>query len=372
MDHATTITWFALGVLTKRRYDMLLKRFGNLADALAELNETVLQELGCKPETITQTLQRKEKLQPTASASGGLRGPGIEEYAERLERAGIAMINIEDDLYPAMLKEIGDPPVFLSYRGDLSLLTRPCLGIVGSRNMSSYGKRVVESWVPEIAGNGVVTVSGLALGIDAAVASSTIAAGGKTVAVLGHGLARMYPPSNAGLAREIIEKGGLLLSEFPLDIAPDRYTFPARNRIIAGLSRGVLVIEAGAESGALITADLSIDYGREAFAVPGSIFSELSAGCHTILSRGEAKIALSAREVLQDIRVLPMTQCTQCASPPEDSTERRIWEQLTGVPQSISDLVESCRLDTSCIGATLTTLEIAGRARSVDGMWVRG
>ena len=358
MDHSTAITWFALGVLTKRRYDMLLKRFGNLVEALSGLNETMLQELGCKAETVTQTLQRKEKLQ-------------IAQYAERLEQAGIAMISIEDDLYPAMLKEIGDPPVFLSYRGDLSLLSRPCLGIVGSRNMSSYGKRIVDSWVPEITGNSVVTVSGLALGIDAAVASSTIAAGGKTVAVLGHGLARIYPPSNAGLAREIIEKGGLILSEFPLDIAPDKYTFPARNRIIAGLSRGVLVVEAGEGSGALITADLAIDYGREAFAVPGSIFSELSAGCHAILSRGEAKIALSAREVLQDIGVLPMTQSVIHSPPPEDPLQRQIWEALTGVPQRISDLVESCALDASCIGATLTTLEIAGRARSVDGMWVR-
>jgi DNA processing protein len=156
-----------------------------------------------------------------------------------------------------------------------------------------------------------------------------------------------------------------------LDIAPDKYTFPARNRIIAGLSRGVLVVEAGEGSGALITADLAIDYGREAFAVPGSIFSELSVGCHTILTRGEAKIALSAREVLQDIGVLPMTQSVMHSPPPEDPLQRQIWEALTGVPQRISDLVEFCALDASCIGATLTTLEIAGRARNVDGMWVR-
>ncbi len=359
MDHSTAITWFALGVLTKRRYDMLLKRFGNLTDALSALSETMLQELGCKPETITQTLQRKEKLH-------------IAEYARRMEQAGITLISFEDDTYPQMLREIGDPPVFLSYRGDLSLLNRPCLGIVGSRNMSSYGKRIVDSWVPEITGNGVVTVSGLALGVDAAVASVTIANSGKTVAVLGHGLARIYPPTHRGLSDEILASGGLLLSEFPLDIAPDKYTFPARNRIIAGLSRGVLVVEAGEGSGALITADLAIDYGREAFAVPGSIFSELSAGCHTILSRGEAKIALSAREVLQDIGVLPMTQSVMHSPPPEDPLQRQIWEALTGVPQRISDLVESCALDASCIGATLTTLEIASRARSVDGMWVRG
>ncbi len=359
MDHTTSITWFALGVLTKRRYDMLLKRFGNLTDALAALNETVLSELGCKPETVDRTLA----LQKTFS---------VTKYAARLEQMGISMISIEDEAYPAMLREIGDPPVFLSYRGDLALLSRPCLGIVGSRNMSSYGKRIVESWVPEIAGSGVVTVSGLALGIDAEVARSTIASAGKTVAVLGHGLARIYPPSNGGLAKEIVQSGGLILSEFPLDIAPDRYTFPARNRIIAGLSHGVLVIEAGAESGALITADLAIDYGREAFAVPGSIFSELSAGCHSILSRGEAKIALCAREVLQDIGVLPMTQSTKHAAAPEDPLQRKIWEALTGVPQTISNLVESCGLDTASIGATLTTLEIAGHAKSVEGMWVRG
>jgi DNA processing protein len=371
MDQLTAITWFALGVLTKRRYDLLLKRFDNLTDALSALSETMLQELGCKPETIERTMKIRCKLQ-VANTSSSPATCNLQQYASRMREQGIHLISWEDDSYPAILKEIGDPPVFLSYRGDLSLLSRPCLGIVGSRDMSSYGKRIVDIWVPEITGNGVVTVSGLALGIDEAVARSTMSSGGKTVAILGHGLARIYPPSNAGLAREIIENGGLLLSEFPLDIAPDRYTFPARNRIIAGVSRGVLVVEAGEKSGALITADLAIDYGREAFAVPGSIFSELSVGCHTVLSRGEAKIALCPREVLQDIGVLPMTQSAQGISPPEDATERVIWEKLTGVPQRISDLVESCALDTACIGATLTTLEIAGRARNIDGMWVRG
>ncbi|MBM3227384.1 DNA-protecting protein DprA [Candidatus Peribacteria bacterium] len=358
MDHATAITWFALGVLTKRRYDILLKRFGTIADALTALDSTVLQEIGCKPETVERTLSLRKEFSATV-------------YAQRLAKAGITLISMEDAAYPAFLREIGDPPVFLSYRGDLSLLSKPCLGIVGSRNMTSYGKRIVDAWVPEIAGCGVVTISGLALGIDAEVARSTMASGGKTVAVLGHGLARIYPPTHAALAKDITDSGGLLVSEFPLDIAPDKYTFPARNRIIAGLSRGVLVVEAGEESGALITADLAIDYGREAFAVPGSVFSELSAGCHAILSRGEAKIAVFAREVLQDIGVLAPEHTQAPVLPPEDPALRRVWEALSGVPQTLSSVVETLDRDAASIGAALTALELLGRARSVDGCWVR-
>jgi len=358
MDQGTAITWFAVGVLTKRRYDALLRRFGDLARALEELDAQVLRELGCKEATIARTLTLRKEFSADA-------------YAQRLSHAGVQLLSWEDDDYPAMLREIGDPPIFLSFRGDLAILARPCLGIVGTRAMTSYGKRIVEDWVPTIVRSAVTTVSGLALGVDAAVARATIGCGGQTVAVLGSGLQSIFPPTHADLAKQIVAHGGLLLSEFPLDIVPDKYTFPARNRIIAGLSRGVLVVEAGEESGALITADLEVDYGREAFAVPGSVFSQGSVGCHDILSRGEAKIAVSPRAVLQDIGVLPSCSADMLIVPPEDPLQRRLWTGLSGLPQTLSDLVEASGMDVVSIGATLTTLELAGRAKNVGGAWVR-
>lgn len=379
MDPTTAITWFVLGVLTKRRYDMLRNRFGDLDRALSALNGTLLQEIGCKPETVEQTLRFRCKLQiagedepatlrPFGRAQISGQACDLQQYTMRMREQGIHLVSWEDDAYPALLREIGDPPVFLSYRGDLSLLQYPCLGIVGTRAMSGYGKRVVEAFVPKIVASGVITVSGLAFGIDSAVARQTLACGGKTVAVLGHGLGSIYPPTNADLSKQIVAAGGLLLSEFPLDIAPTKYTFPSRNRIIAGLCKGVLVIEAGEKSGALITADLALDYGRDAYAVPGSIFSEGSAGCHAVITRGEAKLVTSAEEILCDIgvRVLGRSQYV-----PQNVQEERLLDALSGGPMSVSELGEKLLMNPGVICATLTTLELAGVAGNTMEGWIR-
>lgn len=362
MDRTSAIIWFALGVLTKRRYDMFLRRFGDLDRALSALNGTLLQELGCKPETVERTLVLKSRLHTA-------------KYLQRLEDCGITLISWEDDTYPAVLREIGDPPVFLSYCGDFSLLARPCLGIVGTRAMTPYGKRVVETFIPSITQHGVVTVSGLALGVDAAVARQTLLCGGKTVAVLGHGLGSIYPPTNTDLAEQIVAAGGLLLSEFPLDVIPTKYTFPSRNRIIAGLSRGILVVEAGEKSGALITADLALDYGRETFAIPGSIFSEGSAGCHAIITRSEAKLVTSAEEILCDIGIMQgeskadASVADSYASQSEEETA--VLRVLSRSPLSSSDIVEASGMDPGAVSATLTALELAGVARNTMEGWIR-
>jgi DNA processing protein len=362
MDPSSAITWFALGILTKRRYDFLLSRFGDLDRALSALDRTILQELGCKPETVELTLKRIGQLQ-------------IAQYIQRIDDAGIHVISWEDHAYPPILREIGDPPICLSYRGDLSILTRPCLGVVGTRAMSAYGKRVVEAFIPSLIAHGVTTVSGLALGVDSAVARQTLAAGGKTVAVLGHGLGSIYPPTNTTLADQIVAEGGLLISEFPLDCIPTKFTFPSRNRIIAGLSRGVLVVEAGEKSGALITADLAIDYGREAFAVPGSIFSEGSAGCHSVITRGEAKLVTASEEILREIGVIagaPKRDASAAdAYVTQNADEERVINILSGVPQTSSKIVEASGMESSIVSAALTTLELAGVAGNTMEGWVR-
>lgn len=355
----STLGWFSLGILTHRRRAKLLEQYASLEQAWEKMDEEMLNALGCKPETIDRAMHLRSRFDASA-------------IKKRIEARGIGLLTLGDAAYPALLQEIGDPPVFLSYRGDLSVLSRPCLGIVGTRAMTSYGKRVTEAFVPSFVVSGITTVSGLALGIDAAVARISMERGGATVAVLGSGIENVYPRSNGTLAEEIVEKGGLLLSEFPLDRAPDLYTFPARNRIIAGLSLGVLVIEAGEESGALITADLAIDYGREAFAVPGSVLSDESKGCHRIIARGEASIVCSPEEVLLGIGILaPIARDTH-GSLPEDPLERRVWDRLSGVPISLSDLVESLDMGAAELGAILTNLELSSHAQCSRGMWVRG
>lgn len=362
MDHLTAITWFALGILTKRRYDMLRHRFGDLDQALHALDGTLLREMGCKPETIERTLLMKARLH-------------VAMYAKRMEDSGIGLLSSEDEAYPKMLREIGDPPVFLSYHGDLSLLEHPCLGIVGTRAMSSYGKRVVETFVPTIVAHHVVTVSGLALGVDSAVAQQTLACGGQTIAVLGNGLGSIYPLTNTQLAEQIVAGGGLLLSEFPLDIVPTKYTFPSRNRLIAGVSRGVLVVEAGEKSGALITADLAIDYGREAFAIPGSIFSEGSMGCHRVITRGEAKLVTFPEEVLCEIGIIQRKSKADAsvadAYAPQSAEETKVLRILSGLPLSSSDIVEATGMEAGAVSAALTTLELAGVAGNTMEGWIR-
>lgn len=363
MDQRITLTWSWLNVLTKKRYDYLLDRFGSLDEALSHIDQELLATLGCREETQLRTLNRLEEFD-------------LKQYQNELTKRSITLISIEDEQYPAALKTIADPPIFLYYKGSLDILNQPTIGCVGTREMSSYGQRVVEHFVPRFVSSGMVTVSGLAKGIDACVAQETISAGGKTIAVLGHGLADVYPSSNRALAENIIEHGGLLLSEYPLDHIPDKYTFPARNRIIAALSLGTVVLEAGKESGALITAELALEYGRDAFAVPGQIFDPHYQGCHQIIARGQAQLVVSPEEVLQSIGVIVSVEAHHGAPlhnyTPTDMEEEIIYTNLTTMPQSVSELVEKAQLAAAVINAKLTVLELAGVAKNVgNGMWVR-
>ncbi len=353
------LTWFSLGILNKDRYRAMLDVYGTLDEALARLSPDVLQALGCRSDTIEKTLVRIEEF-------------NAPQYAKELQKRGVDIVALDDPLYPARLFEIGDPPVFLSYRGDLLILEQPSIAVVGTRQMTAYGKRVTEEFVPEFVRAGLVTVSGLALGIDAVVAEETLRANGKTVAVLGHGLGSIYPPSNARLANRIVEQGGLLLSEFPLEMPPDKFTFPARNRIIAGLTLGTVVTEAPEGSGAIITAELALEYSRDVFAVPGHIFDDNYAGCHKMIMRSQAKLAQSATHVLRDLGIVASEQ-PESTYEPTSNEEKILYGLLSSMPQPTDDLVAKSKLNPGTVAATLTMLEISGAARNVGGgSWVRG
>lgn len=359
MERTTALIFSWLNFLNKKRYDILCEKFGSLDQALQHLDQELLAGLGCQEETQFRVLNRLDEFDPDV-------------YAQELSKRSLTLLSLEDDTYPAALRNISDPPVFLYVMGSLDILLQPTIGCVGTRDMSTYGKRVVEHFVPAFVSAGMVTVSGLALGIDAEVAKETIHAGGKTVAVLGNGLADIYPAANKKIAEQIVENGGLVLSEYPLDATPDKFTFPARNRIIAALSLGTVVLEAGEGSGALITADFALEYCKEAFAVPGQIFDPLYRGCHQIISTGQAKLVSSPEQVLQEIGIVALEKASVDTFEPEDAEEAAIYSQLTTMPQSTSDLVEKAALDAAIINAKLTMLELAGRVKNVgNGMWVK-
>ena len=361
MEQLTKLQWSWMNVLTPKRRTDILKRFGTLEKALASLSLEVLMELGLREETALLTMNRLEEFD-------------VAMYQAELKKRDLELLSIDEDEYPALLKQVPDAPVFLYFRGNLKILNDPCIALVGTREMSEYGRRVVAHLIPPLVAAGVVTVSGLAYGVDAEVARETLRIGGPTVAVLGHGLAMIYPKAHSKLADEIVKAGGLLLSEFPLDTQPDQYTFPARNRIIAGLSLGTVVVEAAEGSGSLITADLALDYNRDVFAVPGQLFDPNYRGCHQLISRGQARLITDASEILTELGViaptLPLSDRPTFVAGSDEET--KIFGSLSTMPQSLDDLVVKSKLDAAAANATLTILELKGVVRNVGGgQWVR-
>jgi DNA processing protein len=220
------------------------------------------------------------------------------------ERGGVEIISLADDGYPAALKEVHDAPLCLYVRGQMPSDSDFILGVVGSRRITNYGRSMSEHLSRAAAYAGWTVVSGLAYGTDAVAHKTVVDAGGRTIAVLGGGLARIFPQDHIPLAKSIIESGGAVISEFPMEFAPNRRSFPMRNRIISGLSKGVLVIEAGTTSGALITAKFALDQGRIVFAVPGQADNPQARGCNSLIKQG-AKLTENFDDIIEEFEFLP-------------------------------------------------------------------
>ncbi len=358
MRHETALLFWWLHILNKRRYDALIAQCGSADNALVRLSPEILRGIGMRDDAIRKTFVR------------------IEEFdAERelgyLENAGVSVMSLEDDDYPRLLKETADPPPFLSYRGDLSVLNHPCVAIVGTREMSAYGERLAEWIIPPLVQAHCTTVSGLAFGIDAVVAQTTIDYEGKTAAVLGSGLGAVSPKTNERLAELIIRKGGLVMSEYPYTTIAEPYMFPARNRIVAGLSLATIVVEAPAESGALITARLALEDNRDVFAFPGNAFDPNMEGNHWLIAESRAQLLRSADDVLQAIGVVAPVTTAQQAFVFSTDAETELFALLTTLPSTMDDLVARTGRPAGELAATLTMLELGGAARKVDGGWVR-
>ncbi len=353
------LLWAELGILTKERFEALQEVYGDLREAQKHLGPEMLKGLGCRQDTIEKTLERLDQFDEDATQA-------------RLKKESIVLIPMIDARYPVRLRTIEDLPPFLYAQGDIEILNQPCVALVGTRKMSAYGRRATEEFTPALCAAGMVTVSGLAHGVDTCVAEESIKAKGKTVAVLGHGFSHLAPASRRALAQEIVAGGGLILSEFPLDQAGDTYMFPARNRIIAGLSLATVVLEAPEGSGALITAELALDYNRDVFVVPGQIFDANYAGSNMFISKGFARLVTSPIQVLEDLGIVAPTQGSRMDYQPQNATEEALYPLLTTMPQRTDDLVTKSALTAAQVSATLTMLELSGAAKNVgQSQWVR-
>lgn len=282
-------------------------------------------------------------------------------------------LTLADDHYPKSLLNIADPPPVLYAKGDIALLTRPSIAVVGSRNATKQGMQNAERFAQVLSTAGLTVISGLALGIDAAAHQGALLQtpaahyGGSTVAVTGTGLDLVYPARNRELAHQIAE-AGCLLSEYPLGTPAIASNFPRRNRIISGLAMGVLVVEAAAQSGSLITARSALEQGREVFAIPGSIHSPLSKGCHLLIRQG-AKLVESAHDILEELRWSPgnLPMPASSDSMETDTSLQQLLEVAGYDPVSVDQLLQRSDLSVAEVQAGLLTLEMNGKMELLPG-----
>ncbi|HET6314772.1 MAG TPA: DNA-processing protein DprA [Chloroflexia bacterium] len=297
------------------------------------------------------------------------RTASVESDLERLAKLGGRALSWEDDEYPQRLKETGSMPPVLYMLGEVTPQDAWAVGIVGTRRATHYGKEATERITAGLVEAGVSVVSGLARGIDTVAHRAALEAGGRTLAVLGSGLDVVYPPENRNLARQITEEGlGAVLTEYPLGTQPDAVNFPPRNRIISGLSLGVLVVEAAEKSGALITVEFALEQGRDVFAVPGPLTSRLSEGTNSLIKKG-AKCVTQAADILEELHLNMVTEHVAAVRAlPSDPTERMLLAHLQDDPQHIDHLTNLSGLPASTVSAVLTMMELKGLVRCIGGM----
>ena len=280
-----------------------------------------------------------------------------------LEKAGARIVTLKDDDYPKRLKDIYDPPALLYLRGELKREDELAVAIVGSRKTSAYGREVTERIGEDLAHHGVTVVSGMARGIDSVAHKGALQGGGRTIAVLGCGVDVIYPSENRSLFHQIINQGAVL-SEFPMGSPPEAGHFPRRNRIISGLSIGVVIVQASAESGSLITAGYALEQGREVFAVPGNIGVEGSRGTNQLIKEG-AKLVESSEDILEEIlpqwrREGEMAQKGRDAVATLTEAEKLLYGLLGETPLHIDAIIRETRLDPGSVSSLLLNLELKG------------
>lgn len=294
----------------------------------------------------------------------------LKEIAEATQR-GISIVTRDNADYPAPLREAYDPPTLLYVWGKIEERDRHAIGIVGSRRATTYGRNATKKLSFQLAGAGFTIISGLARGIDTTAHEAALAAKGRTIAVIGSGLAKLYPPENLGLAEMIADGNGAVVSEFPLHTAPDKQTFPMRNRIVAAWSRAVLVTECPSRSGSLITANLASEYGKTVYAVPGPIDSPMSMGCHELIRDG-ATLIFDGSQILDDLGGLQFSRKAAAEPvavdlPPLPEEEAKVFAVIGHTDQPVDRIIDACGLPAPVVTATLMKLEMKRLVRCLPG-----
>src|SRR5262249_28473116 len=291
---------------------------------------------------------------------------------ERVRDFGATVITQDSPSYPRPLREIHAPPIVLYVWGELQERDHHAIGVIGARRTTHYGMESAKKLSYQLGYAGLTVISGLARGIDTAAHQGALAARGRTVAVIGSGLAELYPPENAALAEKIRAGNGAIVSEFSMEIEPDRQTFPMRNRIISGWSHGILVVEAGLNSGALITAAQALEQGRSVYAVPGHINAPSAMGSNRLIQQG-AKLVMDASDILDDLQiVLPETTPPHAWSrslPQLSDEERRVYDAIDATETSIDDIAAKSELPSSVVSSTLLQLELKRLVKQLPGKY---
>ncbi|MBI3573348.1 MAG: DNA-protecting protein DprA [Candidatus Kerfeldbacteria bacterium] len=349
IHHLTAESWTMIDALIRHRF------FQRPAETWTTEQ---LRTIGLRPEHIQALHQARSPL-------------SLAEVKARLDQYHLTVLTVLDDEYPSILQQISKPPPLLYVRGQISSLSRPALAVVGTRQPSPYGQTVISRFVQPIAAAGVTIISGLALGIDTFAHQAALNAHQPTIAVLGSGIDVIYPWANRGLADQIVAQGGAIISEFPLGAEPLHYHFPQRNRVIAGLARATLLVEAGEKSGALITAKFALDANRDVLAVPGPITSPASVGVNSWLKLG-AQAVTSAEDILQLYHLQPGQQTRLPEQPTAEPNEGLVLQHLSFEPIHIDMLAEKIGKSVGETGALMTIMEMKGLVTSIgNGLFVR-
>jgi DNA processing protein len=335
------------------KFSLLENYFGSLEQAW-HAAPSALRTAGLDSRTVEEVTSTRSTISPDAEL-------------EKLERHGIRAFTWNDDAYPYRLKEIYDRPPVLYVKGRLLPQDDCSISVVGSRRATIYGRQVTEELCRNLAANGVTITSGLARGIDSVAHRASLDAGGRTIAVFGCGLDIIYPADHLRLAQRIIEQGALV-SEYPLGTRPRAGNFPRRNRIMSGISLGVLVIEAAKRSGALITAHLALEQNREVFAVPGSILSPMSTGTNNLIQEG-AKLVRNFSDILEELNLSIVTREPQPKeSVPVTDTESMLLHHISREATHIDDICRKSGLPIAMVNSMLAMMELRGMVKQVGGM----
>ncbi|MDP2916826.1 MAG: DNA-processing protein DprA [Dehalococcoidia bacterium] len=335
------------------KFAQLENYFGNLENAW-KAGESDLKQSGLDTGAIKAIVTWRPKI-------------ALDEEMEKLERCGVKLLTNHDTAYPSRLKEIYDYPPLIYVRGSLLPEDEWCIAVVGTRRATVYGRQVTEEIVTDLVRNKITVVSGLARGIDSVAHRCALEAGGRSIAIFACGLDTVYPAENIGLARSLIDHGAII-SEHALGAKPRADNFPRRNRIMSGMSLGVLVVEADETSGAMITAHMALEQNREVFAIPGSILSPASRGTNHLIQEG-AKLVRSCTDILEELNLTATAQQMEMKEIiPESDTEASLLKLLSAEPKHIDEVCRTSSLPTATVSSTLAMMELKGLVKQVGTM----